>query len=192
MKPNIRSSKIFQVRALKSKALTILLSIIFLVIVGAAAYALIYKGSNRASDGTVNSTNLSDIDRNKIIKEVSSKAEVLLADNKKEEAIKLYEQKIKQSNDAELKDGLIMNKATIHRDDKNYSVAVDDIKNITNPTKSSDIEEYIALTYRAAGDISQAIYHYQRAIEYVPDNYVMSGGEIRHFEGIINELKAMK
>ena len=190
MKPNIRSSKTFQARALKSRALTILLSIIFLVIVGATAYVLIYKGSNRVSDGTGNSTNLSDIDRNKIIKEVSSKAEALLADNKKEEAISLYDREINLTRDPILKDSFIIEKTNIHLNNEDYLSVTDGIKDITNTGKSSDIEEYLAEAYLRAGDKPQAIAHYQRAIEYMPDDYIMAKGEIEYFEEMIKDIES--
>jgi tetratricopeptide (TPR) repeat protein len=98
---------------------------------------------------------------------ISDSAQVFLDNEDIQGALEVYDEAIKSTDDPKLKDHFLGNKIIVYYNSGDYVNAAKTVDLFINSEQVSTIEEYIARMYELEGDRDKAIFHYNRAIQYV-------------------------
>jgi len=116
-------------------------------------------------------------------------ADKLVNTGKTDQAIAAYDVLIKKTNNTDQKASLLLNKATLYKQNKNYDKALTIAKEAESYSpKNSSVAGYIAQTYAEKGDKKNAIIYYKKAISLVDKTSPMSGSDITDYQNMIKSL----
>lgn len=166
-------SKMINIRRPKKNKLIVLFiltAMVLLIVVGAIIYI---QNSDTPPDRT----------------KITDSAKTLLEQNNTEGAIKLYDDAIASTKDANLKDALLGDKFVIYYNAGDYNRATEIADIFNNLDKSSSLEEYIAEMYENEGKKDKAIVHYEKAIQYVKSDNPIAKADVEYYQSRINLLK---
>ncbi len=169
-------NKIIASKPKTKKRWLIVLIVVILIIAGAAAFWYL-GGSKLFIKSPVTDQSIVD------------KADQLTHNGKTDEALKLYDDAIKNAKDDTQKYNLLMGKATVYFNDGNYSQAMTYAKQAEAVKKNETISYFIAQIYEKEGDKTNAIKYYQKAIEFASKAEPSpSGGQAGYYQEKIKAL----
>lgn len=106
-----------------------------------------------------------------------------------QEAISYYDKEINSSKDNKEKALLLMSKATIYFNDKDYTNALQTTLEADALNSTENSNQFLAKIYVILGEKSKAIERYKKAIDLIDNEDTMASFTKRYYESKIRELE---
>jgi tetratricopeptide (TPR) repeat protein len=174
MSNNKNNKRISYVKPKRSK-LFIVYAFLTLFVIGVAG-AWIYSSFQKSYNDSQSAKQKQEIDN------LTNDVDVLISNNKANEALSLYESKIKTTGDREQLDILLTGKATVYFNDGKYNEALNTLKELDINRPSENSSQFIAQIYDKKGDVQKSIEYYNKAISLVNKNDPMGDSSINEYK----------
>ena len=122
------------------------------------------------------------------IKNTTQQANDLLKDGKTDEVVSLYDSRAAETTDTKAKSFIILSKATIFYNQKDYEQALKYALEAESYDKSWNVEKFIAEIYTMQGNKEKAIEYYNRSIEFNDPRSETYESDNKLSENMIREL----
>jgi len=115
-------------------------------------------------------------------------AQTLVASGDTSGASAIYDKAASETSDSYQKSILILSKATIYLNNKDYDQALVIAKEAELVNQNSVVTRVIAQLYEEKGDKKNAIEYYQKTIDLIDMDDPMAGDDIEYYKSIITDL----
>ena len=122
------------------------------------------------------------------IKNTTQQANDLLKDGKTDKVVSLYDSRAAETTDTKAKSFIILSKATIFYNQKDYEQALKYALEAESYDKSWNVEKFIAEIYTMQGNKEKAIEYYNRSIEFNDPRIETYESDNKLSENMIREL----
>ena len=159
--------------------------IIMVIMIGIGVGGWLFLSSQKSNDDTI-ATN--EAERIKFVAETAENARQLSSDGKLSEAIVVFDNAIKSTDDDMTKSSLLLNKSTTYINNGNLDEALAFALESKSLHNNMNINQYIARIYVKKGDNQNAIKYYQIAIPLVDKSHPLAETYISDYQKIISRL----
>jgi len=159
--------------------------IIMVIMIGIGVGGWLFLSSQKSNDDTI-ATN--EAERIKFVAETAENARQLSSDGKLSEAIVVFDNAIKSTDDDMTKSSLLLNKSTTYINNGNLDEALAFALESKSLHNNMNINQYIARIYVKKGDNQNAIKYYQIAITLVDKSHPLAETYISDYQKIISRL----